>query len=203
MIAKYVFIDMDNTIAENKTCNNVEFTTGLYINKRPAQSIIDAICTVYQGSVFIVISATQGNQEGAIEKKAWLQLYAKDFCQHEPFLLTEGEPKEEVIRDFCVQNNICTSECVLIDDKKDILQAAERHGIIPKYPLQVLCDYEALKAEKSLIYMQTAKQVMLTIYKQAQLGDQAMFFDLWNSHYKLITEREREVKWNETKAEQE
>ena len=38
-----VFVDMDNTIAENKTCQNVRYYKGLYEEKRPIKVVIKAI----------------------------------------------------------------------------------------------------------------------------------------------------------------
>ena len=31
---KTIFVDLDNTLAANETCQNVEFTKGLYLNKK-------------------------------------------------------------------------------------------------------------------------------------------------------------------------
>jgi hypothetical protein len=42
-MVKVLFLDMDNTIAENSTCQDVEFSEGLYLNKRPIGFMIDAI----------------------------------------------------------------------------------------------------------------------------------------------------------------
>ena len=39
----YVFVDMDNTIAENITCKDIEFYDGMYINKRSIQIVSDGL----------------------------------------------------------------------------------------------------------------------------------------------------------------
>ena len=35
-----VFVDLDNTLAANNTCDNVEYTKGLYIDKKPIKIVI-------------------------------------------------------------------------------------------------------------------------------------------------------------------
>ena len=50
---------MDNTIAENITCKDIEFCDGMYINKRPIQIVIDALNTLYPKAKFIIISQVQ------------------------------------------------------------------------------------------------------------------------------------------------
>ena len=71
----YVFVDMDNTIAENITCKDIEFCDGMYINKRPIQIVIDALNTLYPKAKFIIISQVQGGAFGIKEKIEWLNKY--------------------------------------------------------------------------------------------------------------------------------
>ena len=77
----YVFVDMDNTIAENITCKDIEFYDGMYINKRPIQIVIDALNILYPNAKFIIISQVQGEAFGIKEKKEWLRKHFPNTFQ--------------------------------------------------------------------------------------------------------------------------
>ena len=137
---KYVFIDMDNTIAENSTCMNIEFYKGLYANKRPIKIVIDAILNLYSDCSFIILSKTDGGEDGKKEKLEWLSKY---FPYTDTIILIDVlERKRDYIEDFLFINCIDASECLLVDDKKSILQDCSTLGISVKYPQQLICDYE-------------------------------------------------------------
>ena len=65
-----VFVDMDNTIAENKTCQNVRYYKGLYEEKRPIKIVIKAIEVLYMSSgiPIVIISKAVYCRKGAVEK---------------------------------------------------------------------------------------------------------------------------------------
>lgn len=137
---KYIFIDMDNTIAENFTCNNLDFYPGMYLNKRPINIVIQGILTLYPDAYYIILSKTDGGDQGKAEKTAWLHKYfpyVKGVC-----LIDLNEQKRDYIKQFIEVLKIDPSDVVLIDDKKSILQSCSDLGIITKYPQQVICDYE-------------------------------------------------------------
>lgn len=141
---KYVFIDMDNTIAENNTCDDIRFYPGLYLNKRPIQIVIDAIETLYPDSYCIIISQTDGALEGVTEKNLWLNSHFPNTSER--LFIPKNTSKRSIIEVYL--NNINPCDILLIDDKKDILQDCKQLGINVKYPQQVICDYEELLYKK-------------------------------------------------------
>ena len=143
---EYVFIDMDNTIAENTTCLDIEYKEGIYLNKRPVKQVIEAIETLYKDCTLVILSKTKGGIRGMFEKQAWLGKYFKRADQ--VILMHPNERKSEYIRAFMSVNDIEPNVCLLIDDKKEILQDCITIGIDVKYPLQVLCDYNDLAQNK-------------------------------------------------------
>ena len=135
-----VFIDMDNTIAENTTCDNVDYHSGLYLSKRPIQIVIDGILTLYEGCTFIIISKTAGGSRGMLEKKAWLSEYFP--YASETILISPTDTKRPFIENYIEARGLKPKECLLIDDKKEILQDCKKLLINVKYPQQIICDYE-------------------------------------------------------------
>lgn len=136
----YVFIDMDNTIAENITCDNVDFYPGLYLNKRPINIVIQGILALYPNSYYIILSKTSGSVDGIMEKREWLSKYSP--YAYQTLLLSPSDSKKEVLAYFIESNHIDPGEVLLIDDKKSILQDCKTLGIDVKYPQQIICDYE-------------------------------------------------------------
>lgn len=143
---EYVFIDMDNTIAENTTCDNVDFYEGLYAKKRPIKIVLDGIRELYKDSEFVIITKTDGGSYGSMEKVLWLSKYFPEVKNI--IIIRPEERKSKYIKDFIEKEGIDRSKCLLIDDKKSILQDCKKIGINVKYPQQVICDYEELLLQK-------------------------------------------------------
>lgn len=139
---KYLFIDMDNTIAENKTCDNIKFYPGLYMNKRPIQIVIDAIKILYPDSLYVIISQTDGGNEGEFEKHNWLDIHFP--VTFDRLFIPKNTSKRYIIESYIADNSIKPEEVLLIDDKKDILQDCKQLNINVKYPQQIICDYELI-----------------------------------------------------------
>ena len=144
-----VFVDMDNTIAENRTCQNVRYYKGLYEEKRPIKVVIKAIEALYMstGIPVVIISKAVGGRKGAEEKLRWVEKNLRLRKGSECIFLTEKEPsikKARIIREYCNKHKIKLSNTLIIDDNKKTLQACEKIGIQAKYPQQVICDYEAM-----------------------------------------------------------
>ena len=59
---KVLFLDMDNTIAENITCQDISFSSGMYLNKRPIGFVIDAVDKMMRPELelLVVLTQTQG-----------------------------------------------------------------------------------------------------------------------------------------------
>ena len=144
-----VFVDMDNTIAENRTCQNVRYYKGLYEEKRPIKIVIKAIEALYMSSgiPIVIISKAVGGRKGALEKLRWVEKNLRLRKGNECIFLTEKEPsikKARIIKEYCNNHKIKLSNALIIDDNKKTLQACEKIGIQTKYPQQVICDYEAI-----------------------------------------------------------
>lgn len=138
---KVVFLDMDNTIAENKTCKDVEFSDGLYEKKRPISFVIDAINYMLrkEGTQIVIATTVQGGDLGIQEKLYWLEMV--EFEYDDILFINETTSKSEEIIRYCSENDILPQDCLLIDDKKVVLQDAEMHGFKVMYPQQLLVDY--------------------------------------------------------------
>ena len=139
---KVLYIDMDNTIAENKTCQNVEFTSGLYLSKRPIQVVIDAINTLYEDVPKVIVTKVQGGEEGIKEKRMWLEKYAPFPIEDIIFVQGDYYMKGVLIDQYNSRRNIPNEETLLVDDSKQVLRYCSAYNIQTKYPQQLICDYE-------------------------------------------------------------
>lgn len=140
-----IFVDLDNTLAANETCNNVEFSKGLYLNKKPIKIIIKAINNLYRNDNIIIISRYVGGEEGKQEKIEWMKKYLpKRFIINSPFLIdaSDNKTKADYIIGYAFLNKLTPSQCYLIDDNKSVLQGCNKHNINTLYPQQVICMYE-------------------------------------------------------------
>lgn len=134
---KYIFLDMDNTIAENVTPLDVKYTKGMYLNKRPIQPVIDEIEAL--GIPVIIISKVQGSGDGIFEKRQWI-IENLPFVPIEHYFIDSSIDKTKMILAHCNTHKINPQEVLVIDDKKEILQDCYKHGFNVKYPQQLICD---------------------------------------------------------------
>ena len=136
-----LFLDMDNTIAENTTCKDVQFTKGMYLSKRPIGFMIDAVNTLLRPNVdlIIILTKVQGLFNGVDEKQRWLS--DLEFRYDAFMYISDDTKKSKMMLDFCEANGYKPEECLIIDDKKAVLQDAELYGFNVKYPQQLLVDY--------------------------------------------------------------
>lgn len=144
-MTKTVFVDLDNTLAANNTCDNVEYTKGLYLNKKPIKIVIDAINHLYKEDNIIIISIYVGDEDGKQEKIEWMKKYLPDkMLINSPFLIKSNDKakKSDYIMGYAFMNNLNPSDIIIIDDKKEILQDCKTHNIMTLYPQQVICEYE-------------------------------------------------------------
>ena len=138
---KVLFLDMDNTIAENITCQDIDFSKGMYLNKRPIGFVIDAVDEMIRPGLesLVILTQVQGQSPGIDEKQHWLNVI--DF-RHDAFIgITDDTSKSDKMLEFCSMNGYIPKDCLLIDDKKSVLQDAEKHGFHVMYPQQLLVDY--------------------------------------------------------------
>ena len=145
-----VFLDMDNTIAENTTCRNVEFVDGMYENKRPISFVIDAINALLRpkSKRVVLVTIYQGGDLGMQEKLFWLE---KIRFKYDDILFIEEstQTKTSQMIEYCNKYNCDPCSCLFIDDKKSMLQDAEKSGLQVMYPQQLLVSYyEFLQKQK-------------------------------------------------------
>lgn len=142
-----VFVDLDNTLAANETCENIDFYKGLYYDKKPIKIVIDAINYLYANDNIFIISIYSGGEKGKSEKINWIKKYLPDnMKKNSPFLIDykDSKTKADFIKNYALSNNIDLKECIIIDDKKRILQECNKEGIKTFYPQQIICKYEEL-----------------------------------------------------------
>lgn len=147
---KHIFVDLDNTLAANETCDNVDYAPGLYLNKKPIQIVIDAIKYLYEKDNIIIISIYSGGWDGRQEKIEWMRKYLPNCInKNAPFLIDykDTRTKADFIKNYSINNNINIKNCLIIDDKKKILQECKKEGIQTLYPQQIICMYEELKGD--------------------------------------------------------
>lgn len=148
-IVQVLFLDLDNTLAANITCQNIKFYKGLYLNKKPIPQVIEAIEEVYLNhglglKEVVIISKALGGNAGRQEKLRWIEKYLSLPKGTKCIFLDSNEPstkKAQIIKEFCKKNHYRINEALIIDDNKQVLQACEKVGIKVKYPQQVLAEY--------------------------------------------------------------
>lgn len=137
-----IFLDMDNTIAENKTCRDVDFNDGLYEHKRPIKFVMDAVNALLRplGKKVVLVTVCQGGDLGKQEKLLWLSKVGFEY--DDILFIDETEKtKTNAMIKYCETNGYFVNKSVFIDDKKSMLQDAEINGFHVMYPQQLLVDY--------------------------------------------------------------
>ena len=141
-----VFVDLDNTLALNETCDDIPYTKGLYLNKKPIKEIINLVDYYYRDIAnIIIISRYVGGEDGKQEKIDWMRKYLpKSFLINSPYLITSDDikTKADYINEYAISNNMKLKDCTIIDDKKEILQQCKKIGIEALYPQQLIVRYE-------------------------------------------------------------
>lgn len=141
-----VFVDLDNTLALNETCDDIPYTRGLYLNKKPIKEIINLVDYYYRDIAnIIIISRYVGGEDGKQEKVDWMRKYLpKSFLINSPYLITSDDikTKADYINEYAISNNMKLEDCTIIDDKKEILQQCKKIGIEALYPQQLIVRYE-------------------------------------------------------------
>lgn len=142
---KYVFIDMDNTIAEVITPYLKDYFEGMYSAKRPIKLMINAINTLFSKQDKYILSIARGNEKGINEKISWLNKECPIITKDNYFIDYDSNnniEKSDFIINWCGKYSVNPGECLLIDDKKDTLAKCKDLGIQVMFPLQVICEYE-------------------------------------------------------------
>ena len=141
---KYVFIDMDGTIAEWGYPDgriSGEYRFGDYIGKQPINDVIAEIYNRFADPkeyVVFIISAVP-NTKAIIEKNAWLNNFFVVPYENRIFI-QKNEDKVDII-DFYLRQVIGIEpkgNTILIDDKKEWLTKAEEYGIEIYHPSKII-----------------------------------------------------------------
>ena len=135
---KYVFVDMDGTIAEwgypdGRISGDYKF--GDYLGKHPINDVIAEIYNTYSNSekeneyIIMVISAVP-NTRATMEKNIWLDNFFNVPYSNRIFI-SEDEDKIDII-EFYLKNIVGLDpkdNSILIDDKKDWLLRGKDIGM--------------------------------------------------------------------------
>lgn len=149
---KYVFVDMDGTIAEwgypdGRISGDYKF--GDYLGKHPIDDVIAEIYNAYSSSqenqekyIIIVVSAVP-NSKAVMEKNIWLDNFFNVPSSNRIFIGKE-EDKIDII-DFYMKN-IAGLEpkgnSILIDDRKDWLLKGKDIGMEVYHPTKIIASFQ-------------------------------------------------------------
>lgn len=150
---KYVFIDMDGTIAEwgypdGRISGDYQF--GDYFNKQPINDVIAEIYNLYSNSeeyIVYILSAVP-NTEAIFEKNSWLDLNFIIPYENRIYI-REDEDKIDIIK-FILDKFYgleVAGNAILIDDKKEWLTKAVEAGIEVFHPTKIITSFQNRMAE--------------------------------------------------------
>lgn len=150
---KYVFIDMDGTIAEWGYPDgriSGEYQFGDYVNKQPINDVIAEIYNLYSNSedyIVYVLSAVP-NTKAIFEKNSWLDAYFVIPYQNRIFIRND-EDKIDIIKFVLDKFYGLTPEgnAILVDDKKELLLKAAEVGIEAIHPTKIITSFQQRMAE--------------------------------------------------------
>lgn len=150
---KYVFIDMDGTIAEWGYPDgriSGEYQFGDYVNKQPINDVIAEIYNLYSNSedyIVYVLSAVP-NTKAIFEKNSWLDAYFVIPYQNRIFIRND-EDKIDIIKFVLDKFYGLAPEgnAILVDDKKELLLKATEIGIEAIHPTKIITSFQQRMAE--------------------------------------------------------
>lgn len=150
---KYVFIDMDGTIAEWGYPDgriSGEYQFGDYVNKQPINDVIAEIYNLYSNSedyIVYVLSAVP-NTKAIFEKNSWLDTYFVIPYQNRIFIRND-EDKIDIIKFVLDKFYGLAPEgnAILVDDKKEVLLKATEIGIEAIHPTKIITSFQQRMAE--------------------------------------------------------
>jgi len=135
---KYIFWDIDGTLAPFRFNDHisdplgthhgmslVEIDEGIFFSRKPSKHMMNVVKTC-EAKKQIILGHCHAQKE-IDDKNKWIPKY---FPQISEIILVPDEvEKYEVILDYCEKNDILPADCVFVDDKIPLLQAAEKQGI--------------------------------------------------------------------------
>lgn len=154
---KYVFVDMDGTIAEWGYPDgriSGEYKFGDYIGKNPINDVIAEIYNMFSSTeenqkeyIIMVVSAVP-NTKAAMEKNVWLDNFFNVPYPNRIYI-NQNEDKVEIIK-FYLENIIGVEpkgNSILIDDKKEILIKGNEIGMEVYHPTKIISLFQNRMAE--------------------------------------------------------
>lgn len=144
---KYVFFDVDGTLAEyrydNKIyggrctelgCQSLEdlLFNNLFYTARPLKTMQKVVERLDTDKIFILGTITTNNE---IEQKyLWLKENYPNIKKENIFFICSTMLKPEVIMECCKHFNIDFKDVAFVDDRLDVLRKAEELGICAYHP---------------------------------------------------------------------
>ena len=144
---KYVFFDVDGTLAEyrydNKIyggrcselgCQSLEdlLFNNLFYTARPLKTMQKVVEKLESNKIFVLGAIATNNE---IEQKyLWLKENYPKIRKENMFFICSTMLKPEVIMECCKHFNIDIKDVAFIDDRLDVLRKAEELGICAYHP---------------------------------------------------------------------
>ena len=148
---KYVFFDIDGTLAAYRFNNHVgepvvtdngmnisDLSDGIFLKREPSKFIQKVVLDIKDVAREIICLSYCVSDRERVDKNLWLDKYYPMIKRR--FLIDLDKNKAETILKYCSDNNILLDDVVFIDDVLDYLREAERLGI-KSYHISSFLDY--------------------------------------------------------------
>lgn len=148
---KYVFFDIDGTLAAYRFNNHVgepvvtdngmnisDLSDGIFLKREPSKFMQKVVLDIKDVAREIICLSYCVSDRERVDKNLWLDKYYPMIKRR--FLIDLDKNKAETILKYCSDNNILLDDVVFIDDVLDYLREAERLGI-KSYHISSFLDY--------------------------------------------------------------
>lgn len=143
---KYVFVDMDGTVAEyqelttdeNGDINFVEYEVFKY--SKPVLEIIKKLEKMSKSKEIFIVSASP-NSIANKEKIEWLKINMPFLKDENIYFVGNKNFKTVFIRQLIKKLKIKPNDCMFLDDEHAILEKAKSLNIHPVHPSKLLTNY--------------------------------------------------------------
>lgn len=160
---KYVFVDMDGTIAEWGYPDgriSGDFQDGDFLRKKPVDIIIEEIIHKWGNSDFcIIVCSAVPCTKATFEKNIWLDANFNVPYENR-FFISKEEDKIDIIKYYIekIKGLSFRQNAVIVDDRKDILQKAESYGVEFYHPTRLITDYMTRQVEEQIKAQEEAQK---------------------------------------------
>lgn len=148
---KYVFFDIDGTLAAYRFNNHVgepvvtdngmnisDLSDGIFLKRESSKFMQKVVLDIKDVAREIICLSYCVSDRERVDKNLWLDKYYPMIKRR--FLIDLDKNKAETILKYCSDNNILLDDVVFIDDVLDYLREAERLGI-KSYHISSFLDY--------------------------------------------------------------